>query len=239
MLFSEKLKFIAVTALSVTICACSSTKVEQNDEGAFGGKTYTPIHKQTVIEETKTIVSDAENARYEEELEEGTVIIAAVPSKTVEKDLLDDIKDGVSSQVNVVTTDDSYNNVESEETAVEPSVSYQIGTVHFADGSAVVDTKYNAKFKEIAKLAKEKNAQVNVYGFSSSRTKNTDIVTHKMINFDASLKRAENVVKALIKAGVPKGAVSMEALSDSQPLYQEVMPEGERLNRRAEIYISY
>ena len=91
----------------------------------------------------------------------------------------------------------------------------------------------------ITRLAKEKNAHITVYGFASSRTRDTDVATHKRINFNISLKRAESVAAALIKAGAPKKSVAVEALSDSMPLYQEVMPEGERLNRRAEIYVSY
>lgn len=123
--------------------------------------------------------------------------------------------------------------------AVEPSVAYQAATILFADGSAVIAPEYDSEIRYIARLAKRKNAHITVYGFSSSRTRNTDMATHKMINFQTSLKRAESVAAALIRAGVPKKSVAVEALSDSQPLYREIMPEGERLNRRAEIYISY
>ena len=45
--------------------------------------------------------------------------------------------------------------------------------------------------------------------------------------------------QALRKAGIPSSKIVVEALSDSAPAYLEVMPEGERLNRRAEVYISY
>ena len=47
------------------------------------------------------------------------------------------------------------------------------------------------------------------------------------------------MAKALRRAGVKKENIVIEALSDSRPLFSEAMPEGERLNRRAEIYISY
>ncbi len=122
---------------------------------------------------------------------------------------------------------------------VEPSVAYQAATILFADGSAVIAPEYDSEIRYIARLAKRKNAHITVYGFSSSRTRNTDMATHKMINFQTSLKRAESVAAALIRAGVLQKSVAVEALSDSQPLYREIMPEGERLNRRAEIYISY
>ena len=60
-----------------------------------------------------------------------------------------------------------------------------------------------------------------------------------MANFRVSAARAENVANALRRAGMPASKIKVEALSDSNPAYLEVMPEGERLNRRAEIYISY
>ena len=121
----------------------------------------------------------------------------------------------------------------------EPSVAYQAATILFADGSSTVVPEYQGEIRKIARLAKEKNAHITVYGFASSRTRDTDVATHKRINFNISLKRAESVAAALIRAGAPKKSVAVEALSDSMPLYQEVMPEGERLNRRAEIYVSY
>lgn len=121
----------------------------------------------------------------------------------------------------------------------EPSVTYRLETIYFANGSSVVENGHAAKFREAAKLAKSKNAKIKVLGYASSRTRNTDIVTHKMANFKVSNERAENVAKALRQYGVPAESISVEALSDSDPAYMEVMPEGERLNRRAEIYISY
>lgn len=121
----------------------------------------------------------------------------------------------------------------------EPSVFYLAESVYFSNGGAAVDRKYYAKLRNIVKEAKAHNGKIVVQGFSSSRTKNTDIVTHKMANLKVSVARAENVAKILAQYGMPKSRIITEGLSDSRPVYQEVMPEGERLNRRAEIYISY
>ena len=120
-----------------------------------------------------------------------------------------------------------------------PSVSYRVDTFYFDNGSAYLSPKYNPNLRKIAKMVKENNANVVVYGHSSSRTRDTDPVSHKLANFKASLERAQNVAAALRRAGVPSGKISIQAMSDSAPAYQEVMPEGERLNRRAEVYISY
>ena len=120
-----------------------------------------------------------------------------------------------------------------------PSMHYLAATIYFEDGGAAVGSSYNATLRKIAKLVKENDAAVTVYGFASSRTRDTDPATHKLINFNISAKRAENTVKALRRAGVPADKITMQALSDSMPMYQEVMPAGERLNRRAEIYLTY
>lgn len=129
--------------------------------------------------------------------------------------------------------------VEEAPVVVEPSVTYQIDTFYFDNGSSSIKNEDKAKVKKIAKLAKDKKATLYVLGYSSSRTNDTDYVTHKMANFKVSLARAEAVADALIKAGVPDDKVLLEALSDSRPAFLEVMPEGERLNRRVEVYIGY
>ena len=124
-------------------------------------------------------------------------------------------------------------------TSAEPSVFYLAETIYFNNGGSSVDSKYFAKLRQIVKEVKSHNGKIVVQGFASSRTRNTDIVTHKMANLKVSAARAENVAKILAQYGIPKSRIVTEGLSDSRPAYQEVMPEGERLNRRAEIYISY
>jgi len=121
----------------------------------------------------------------------------------------------------------------------QASVYYLAETIYFNDGGSAVNPEYAASLRRIVKEAEAHNGKVIVQGFASSRTRNTDVMTHKMANLKVSVARAENVADALIKYGMPKSRVITEGLSDSRPLYKEVMPEGERLNRRAEIYISY
>lgn len=123
--------------------------------------------------------------------------------------------------------------------SAEPSVFYLAETVHFNNGGSTVDGSYYGSLRKVVQEAKRHNGKIIVQGFASSRTRNTDIVTHKMTNLKVSTKRAENVAALLIKYGMPKNRVITEGLSDSRPVYQEVMPEGERMNRRAEVYISY
>ena len=60
---------------------------------------------------------------------------------------------------------------------------------------------------------------------------------HELANFNVSFARANAVAQALIGAGVPPERVTVEAVSDDQPIYSEAMPTGEAGNRRAEIYV--
>ncbi len=120
-----------------------------------------------------------------------------------------------------------------------PSVTYRLETFYFSNGSSFLDKDYQSRIKEIVRIAKQNNAKIRILGHASSRTRNTDIATHKLTNFKVSQGRAEAVAKALRKAGLPANKITTEALSDNAPAYLEVMPEGERLNRRAEVYISY
>lgn len=236
MLNNLKLAALASVCIFAVSCASSQTEKSPVSEEAH----YQPLHR---IEAGKTIVSDKKNASYESS--ETTTTVAKVPvmpelkdnsvtaaeAKPVEKKELASPKKEKSKKAIPV--------IRQPAAKTAPSMDYQIASILFADGSAVVDASYNGEIAKIARLAKKHNAQIRVYGFSSSRTKDTDIVTHKMINFNTSLKRAESVAAALRRAGVKKENITVEALSDSRPLFSEVMPEGERLNRRAEIYISY
>lgn len=120
-----------------------------------------------------------------------------------------------------------------------PSVSYRMDTFLFDNGSAELDSSSRSRIRQIVKEAKAHDAQVIVYGYASSRTRNVDAAAHKLANFKVSLERANAVAAALKRAGMPAKKIEVVAMSDTAPIYQEVMPEGERLNRRAEVYISY
>jgi len=63
-----------------------------------------------------------------------------------------------------------------------------------------------------------------------------DLVKHHIVNFNVSLTRANVVARELVRQGVPAHAVFVIALSDSKPIYYEVMPAGDAGNQRVEIY---
>ena len=187
------------------------------------GKT---VAKSDVKKKSKKAVKKTAGDSSEEQLP----AVETKPVKTAE--LLEAEDDGAETAAKITEDDELAQNA-------GPSVSYRVDTFYFADGSASVDAKYNSNLRKIARKAKENNADVIVYGYASSRTRNIDPAGHKLANFKISLERAQNVAAALRRAGVAGNRISIQALSDSVPAYQEVMPEGERLNRRAEIYLSY
>ena len=212
------------------------------------------------VEEKGVLVSDKDNAAYDDEDKGVTLEKAekAEPAAVVEvkkEDIVpaeDKIEEDSETKEetkkdkgdrqpedNVKIVDSKAETNDSAMIDKAPSMHYLAATIYFEDGGAVVDSSYYAVLRKIAKLVKENDASVTVYGFASSRTRDTDPATHKLINFNVSAKRAENTVKALRRAGVPANKIVMQALSDSMPMYQEVMPAGERLNRRAEIYLTY
>ncbi len=219
-----------------------------------------------VLKEGKTLGADEQNAAYEGEAEdeifaeitdkdliedkEEKVLAekAKVKSKAKEKLPEKEIKTVKVAEAKASASapllsesvfEETLSETQKQDTDNGPSVTYRLETIYFANGSAAVDSSYNSKIRDAVRQAKANNAKVKVLGFASSRTRNTDIVSHKLANLKVSMERAQNVAAALKRAGMKEDDISIEALSDSAPAYLEVMPEGERLNRRAEIYISY
>lgn len=117
--------------------------------------------------------------------------------------------------------------------------SYQAGIIRFGNGSSRLSGSDRGVIRELVPLIREYNANVEIVGHASSRTRNMDPSEHKLINFEVSLKRANAVAQALINAGAPSDRISVVAVGDSQPVSSEAMPAGEADNRRAEIYLIY
>ena len=202
------------------LCACSSLPEEASQEVVKEAH-YQPIHR---LNRSDTIKSDTANTNYEKnEKNETTTLVAKVPvlpelQKTPEKE---------RKPFPVVRKKQPL------------GISYQAAEILFADGSSSLAGDSLAEIKKLAGIIKKYDAAVMVYGFSSSRTRDVDPATHKLINFNVSLKRAQAVADALKSYGFKDKKITVEGLSDTYPKYSEAMPAGERLNRRAEVYISY
>lgn len=117
--------------------------------------------------------------------------------------------------------------------------STQLATIYFGNNSAALRDSERKKIREVAAAYKERGGRLRVYGYASSRTADMDPVTHQMVNFDISVRRADAVTRALIAQGVKAEDVHATALSDTQPIYYESMPAGEAGNRRVEIFVDY
>lgn len=112
-----------------------------------------------------------------------------------------------------------------------------LGTIRFGVGSAELSNSARAAIGRIARTIKQSGARVRVVGHASSRTRNMDPMSHHMVNFKVSLDRANAVARELRRRGVNPSTVTVEAVSDTQPVFIEVMPAGEAGNRRVEILI--
>ena len=92
---------------------------------------------------------------------------------------------------------------------------------------------------KVLKLAKTKNATVKIVGHASTRTKDMDIISHKLVNFKISDQRAQSVASVFVDNKFPLERLITEAVSDSKPLFHEVMPAGTNANQRTEIFLIY
>jgi outer membrane protein OmpA-like peptidoglycan-associated protein len=114
-----------------------------------------------------------------------------------------------------------------------------VGTILFKHGSAWLSAADKRLLGQIAMLHRQYGGGVRVVGHSSGRTREVDPVRHHMINFEASLKRANVVADELRRLGVGAERIVVEAKSNSEPKFYEWAPSGEAGNRRADIFFDY
>ncbi len=112
-----------------------------------------------------------------------------------------------------------------------------LATVRFAVGSARLGAKARREVRRAYRAYRSRGGILRVVGHASSRTRDLDLVRHQMVNFNVSLDRANAVARELMRLGVRSTSISVDAASDSAPIFFEVMPAGEAGNRRAEIHL--
>jgi len=115
----------------------------------------------------------------------------------------------------------------------------RVAVIYFANASAALSGQDRQVLRQVAALQQQYGGLLRIIGHASSRTAAMDITAHKLANFTISLQRANTVADALMRQGVPGRFLYVGAVSDSQPVYYEIMPTGEAGNRRAEIYLDY
>lgn len=114
----------------------------------------------------------------------------------------------------------------------------RVATIYFDNNSANLSNRDENIIAASAQLLRERGGSLFVIGHASSRTSDMDYIEHAMTNFQISTARANQVAVALKSAGVPENNLRVHAMSDTVPLYFEVMPSGEAGNRRVEIYLA-
>ena len=117
------------------------------------------------------------------------------------------------------------------------SSAVKVATIHFRNGSSVLTARDRQIIANALQLKKERGGRIHVIGHASSRTRSSDPIRHKMVNYKVSVDRADAVARELIRLGVNKEELVVDAISDARPVYLEFMPTGEAGNRRAEIYL--
>jgi outer membrane protein OmpA-like peptidoglycan-associated protein len=109
-------------------------------------------------------------------------------------------------------------------------------TVRFASGSSALTKDARSVLRKIAEAYRQRGGALRIDGHASSRTRDMTMVQHHMVNFNISLKRSNAVARELIRQGVASEALFVSAISDSKPIYSEIMPAGDAGNQRVEIY---
>jgi len=122
-------------------------------------------------------------------------------------------------------------------TAANLSGSAKVATIYFATGSARISRDGKGQIRMAYQAYRSQGGSLRVVGHASSRTRNLDPMRHRMANFRISVDRANRVARALIRLGVKPDAVLIEAMSDTDRVYFEMMPAGEAENRRVEIFL--
>jgi flagellar motor protein MotB len=125
------------------------------------------------------------------------------------------------------------------DTIWDPSFSFEVGTIYFKSGSSHLSRRGRADLKRIAKLYKQQPSRLRVIGHASGRTRDMPIARHKIVNYRVSIDRATTVARILRRLGVANDDMLVTAKSDWDPIYYEIMPEGEAMNRRVVVYLEY
>ena len=159
-----------------------------------------------------------------------------ISSELVQEKSMNEVKEPITSQ-EVTSFDKTF---ERSKLDLDEQIQYRVATINFSSGSSSVDNAGLKKIKKIAKIAKERDAKIKVIGHASERTKDMPIAKHKLVNFIISDKRANSVAEIFIKKyNFPTDRLITQGVSDSKPLFKEIMPAGTTANQRTEIFLIY
>jgi outer membrane protein OmpA-like peptidoglycan-associated protein len=118
-----------------------------------------------------------------------------------------------------------------KETKVERAcrvLSGVIGNVNFATNSAELLPEARIVLDGLIELIRELDSEITVHA-------HTDDVGSDNFNFDLSARRAQSVREYLVQRGIGKSRIKALGHGESQPIAQNITPEGRARNRRVEM----
>ena len=189
-----------------------------------------------ITEDNETQISNNEIVQPSQIIENETTQSGQITDDNLDKvNEINNSDDKISNQTSFKAPESLFSSLNLKE-----KIQYRIATINFRSGSSSVDGNGLKKIKKIVKIAKDRNAKIKVIGHASERTKDMPIAEHKIVNFMISDKRAHSVANIFIeKYGFPRNKLITEAVSDSKPLFKEIMPAGTKANQRTEIFLIY
>jgi outer membrane protein OmpA-like peptidoglycan-associated protein len=112
-----------------------------------------------------------------------------------------------------------------------------VAVIYFAESSTALTDRDQAILAEVAKiLTAHGGGRLRVVGHASQRGDGGQLLANSSKDRLAT-RRARAIADALYQDGVARSAVQVDAVGTTQPVYQEINPNGIAGNRRAEIYL--
>ena len=115
----------------------------------------------------------------------------------------------------------------------------QVAIVQFGRASSGLSSDDLAVLRDVAEIQKKQGGTVRIVGHASQDSTGSDVQRLQEGNYTVSLARANAIASQLVRFGVPRGSVLVEAAGDRQPEYDPVTAVAVASNRRAEIYLAF
>ncbi len=244
------LLFLFLVYSCETVSNWTGSDISEADDPSLG-EILADSDPEAEFQEVEVISEEEQDLLSENKVDEVTVdevqeSLTPAPQTEYDSSLIENEEEIVSQEVDKQIVEEQ---VQTQPSIVEfpgsslnlrDKIQYKVATINFLSGSSNVGVQGLRKIKKIAKLAKERNAKIKIIGHASKRTKDMPIAEHKLVNFMISDKRAQSVAKVFIDShNFPGEKLITEAVSDSKPLFKEIMPAGTKANQRTEIFIIY